>query len=885
MKSNDIREGFLKYFESHGHRRVPSSSLVPASDPTLLFTNAGMVPFKDAFLGLVDLGYARATSSQKCVRAGGKHNDLENVGFTPRHHTFFEMLGNFSFGNYFKKEAIGFAWGLLTEELKIPKDRLRITVFETDDEAFELWKAQGVRSDWIIRLGEKDNFWAMGDTGPCGPCTEIHFDWGDKYGCGKPDCQPGCPCDTRFLEIWNLVFMQYNRSQDGKLTPLPKPSVDTGAGLERLSCVLQGKYSNYETDLFLPILDAIGARVGLVYGKDESQDVAMRVVADHLRSSSFLMADGVNPSNEGRGYVLRRILRRAIRYGKKLGQDKPFIFELLPTLVSSMGTYYPELKSQQKLISTLIQEEEMKFHETLHRGIGVLDDAISKAKRAEAKQLSGDVAFKLYDTFGFPLDLTEMICREQGLTVDGLDFEKSMEKQRSQSQWSTSYVSQSLENIGKVLGAKATETKFLGYETLKSKGKLIHLFDDKGSETQELAESKMGFVVLDQTPFYAESGGQVGDQGRFKSTSFEARVDGVQKLGKVILHRIHVTQGSLKANGDCELSVESVLRKRTAINHTATHMLHAALRNILGDRVKQAGSLVDAERLRFDFTYPKAVTESELAQIEKSVNEAIQEQLPVSSTSMKHAEAIQSGALAFFDEKYGDEVRVIRVGPADKPYSVELCGGTHLSNVSEIGLVKITSESSVASGVRRLEAITSVGAFEYLLSRDRKLKEVEGLLGTKDVVEKQTQLQSDLKTLIKQNEQLRLQLAQRSMGGGSEAVQEKTKIVNGVTLFIDQVSHSDAKILRTLMDQTKDRLKEKAVIAIASVDGGRIQLCVGVTKDLVGRYHAGDLVKSVAPAIGGTGGGRPDFAQAGGTKPEGFGELSNLLENLLKENS
>lgn len=869
MKSQEIREHFLKYFESHGHRRVRSSSLIPAADPTLLFTNAGMVQFKDCFLGHSDLGYHRATTAQKCVRAGGKHNDLENVGFTPRHHTFFEMLGNFSFGDYFKKQAIHFAWDLLTNHFKIPKDRLRVTVFETDDEAFEIWREEGVPAEWIVRLGEKDNFWAMGDTGPCGPCTEIHYDWGAKFGCGKPTCQPGCSCDTRFLEIWNLVFMQYNRDSAGNLTPLPKPSVDTGAGLERLSCVLQGVYSNYQTDLFTPIIDAISKTVKIPVGKDKNLDISMRVIADHLRSSTFLIADGVTPSNEGRGYVLRRILRRAIRHGKKLGMEKPFIYQLVSSVTETLGSVYSEIVKSQKLIETMIQEEESKFHETIHRGMGVIEEAISKAKKANQPVLPGDVAFKLYDTFGFPIDLVEVISKEHGLGVDLKVFEELMEKQRLQSSVQHGQQNVAFEKITRSIEKLSLSTQFIGYDRLHCGGKIIELFDSLGNGVHALETEKEGYALFDVTPFYAESGGQVGDSGVIEGKAGKASVLTTFKLAKQTVHKIQVKSGTLENQKPYTLEVDESARRSTAINHTATHMVHAALRSVLGDRIKQAGSLVDPSRLRFDFTYPKALTQQEIQQVESLVNSEIKKNLPVSVQEMKYDEAMKTGALAFFDEKYGEKVRVVKVGNDKEKFSVELCGGTHLNNISEIGIVKILSESSVASGVRRIEAITSGKAIHFLSERSDLLSKIEGLVGTKShVSEKIEHLLTQLKQLNKDNEQLKLKVAQSNIKGTK--TETKTENIHGIQCVLEEVPSGDAKVLRALVDQFRDKLKEKTIVILASQTEGKVALCVGLTKDLVNRYDAGQIVKELAPEVGGSGGGRADFAQAGGTNPAGI---------------
>lgn len=878
MKSNEIREKFLKYFESHGHERVKSSSLIPAADPTLLFTNAGMVQFKDVFLGVSNPGYRRATTAQKCVRAGGKHNDLENVGFTPRHHTFFEMMGNFSFGDYFKEEAISFAWKFLTEELKIPKDRLRITVYKDDDEALEIWKKQGVRPDWIEKLGEKDNFWAMGDTGPCGPCTEIHYDWGEKYSSSN---SPGTDTSgKRFLEIWNLVFMQFNRDTQGNMNPLPKPSVDTGAGLERLSAVLQGAYSNYDTDLFQPILKKIAHRVGQNYGSNPDQDVAMRVIADHLRSSTFLMADGVIPSNEGRGYVLRRILRRAIRYGKKLGQEKPFINELVGAVTESLGSFYPELIENKKLIETLLREEEERFHETLHRGMGVLEEAIQKVVKGKTKTLPGEVAFLLYDSYGFPLDLVEVICNEHQLQVDNPGFNALMEKQRSQSGKEKATDKVLLENLSQAIESKSLNCHFVGYEALQTQGNLIGLFDASGKPVKTLPAE--GYAVFDKSPFYAESGGQIGDKGTIQSGSHLAEVQQTFKVAKQPVLHLSVKTGVLTLNETYQLQVDPNLRKFTMRNHTATHMLHAALRRILGERVKQAGSLVEPERLRFDFTYPKAVSSEELHRIEFEVNKQVFKNAEVSVAEMSYDEAIRSGALAFFDEKYGSEVRVVRVGEPKDPFSVELCGGTHLQQASEIGYFKIVSESSVASGVRRIEAVTSEKAFEYLSERESLFSDLENRLGVKAgaTLEKVDALLSQVRAYQKENEQLKIKAAQGSQLAGASEIPNLE--IKGIKVIFQQVKEVDPKVLRALVDQLRDKSKEKAIVLVAGSADEKVSLCVGLTKDIVGRFDAGKIVQSLAGDIGGKGGGRADFAQAGGNQPQGISQAFNKFKTWLE---
>ncbi len=879
MKSAEIRESFLKFFEGHGHTRVKSSSTIPAADPTLLFTNAGMNQFKDCFLGLNDPGYRRATTAQKCVRAGGKHNDLENVGYTPRHHTFFEMLGNFSFGDYFKKDAIAFAWDLVTNKWGIPKDRLRVTVFRDDDEAFDLWKAQGLNPDWIERLGEKDNFWAMGDTGPCGPCSEIYFD----FEPGKATGTPGTD-DKRFLEIWNLVFMQFNRDSSGKMEKLPKPSVDTGAGLERVAAVLQGKFSNYDSDVFAPLIADIAKKVGKSYSGDDA--TSMRVIADHMRACSFLIADGAIPGNEGRGYVLRRILRRAIRHGKKLGQEKPFLFDLVGSVANGLGSVYPELVQQKKHVEELMREEEQKFHETLHRGMGLLDDTMERLRKDQKTILPGDVAFKLYDTFGFPYDLIEVITREHNLGVDQKGFDERMAKQRSLSVFNKGERKEAIEKLTRAVQDNKWITTFTGYEgTVKEQSTLLGLFDENGAPLKAVTADKPAYLIFEETPFYAESGGQVGDNGNAEASSGDAEIVDTFKIGKAFVHEALVRKGTVTLGAQCRLVVDAGARKRTAINHTATHLLHAALRKTLGDRVKQAGSLVDGERLRFDFTFPRGVTPEERQQIEAQINDQVRQAATVSVEEMSYDDAIKSGALAFFDEKYGDRVRVVRVGGKEDPMSVELCGGTHLSNITDIAFFKILSESSVASGVRRIEAVTADGAIGYLLEREGYLRTIERALNTTAEIapSKIEALLKDAVTLKKENEDLRLKVAQgATKGDGGKALHDQTEDVGGLKVVAVEVPSANPKILRTLVDQVRDKLKQQSVVALACTAEGKVSLCVGLTKDLVGRFDAGKLIQPMAKALGGTGGGRGDFAQGGGPNVQEIPSAMAILKETLR---
>ncbi|MCB0404759.1 MAG: alanine--tRNA ligase [Bdellovibrionales bacterium] len=887
MRAVDLREKFLSFFEENGHQRVPSSSLVPAGDATLLFTNAGMVQFKDNFLGL-NQSLKRATSSQKCVRAGGKHNDLENVGFTPRHHTFFEMLGNFSFGDYFKEQAIAYAWQLLTEVLRVPKDRLRITVFEKDDEALALWQAQGVKKEWIYRLGEKDNFWAMGDTGPCGPCTEIHYDWGTAHAAGPQDTSPAFAGTTRFVEIWNLVFMQFDRDASGKMNPLPKPSVDTGAGLERLACIFQNQYNNYDTDLFLPLKTLIARITRRSYGDDAERDASIRVVMDHTRSCTFLIADGVTPTNEGRGYVLRRILRRAIRHGKKLGQEAPFIHQLVPAVVQTLGDAYPEIKANEVLIEEIIHEEELKFHETLDRGMGILEDALGKVKKSGSKTLDAGVAFKLYDTFGFPLDLTQVIAKEHNLEVDEAGFETHMEKQRSQSGHTVGAYGQGVVN-SKLIGT--AKSQFLGYTSLNSDAKVQLLFSEDGqTDVESIGVGEVGHVVFDRTPFYAESGGQVGDSGTLQSASAHALVLDTRKSGSAFIHTIKVRSGKIERGKSYHLHVDAEKRQFTAINHTATHLLHAALRALpdIGVRIQQAGSLVTPQMLRFDFSCPRALTPDELQKVEDSVNTEIRKEDPVSVEEMGIEQATKKGAIAFFEEKYGDVVRVVRVGHEKTPYSIELCGGTHLKHSGEIGIFKIVSESSVASGTRRIVAYTSAAAQKFLFDRSELVDVLADQLkvAADKISDKVASLFRENKQLRNELDQAKLKLAQSSARGGETqgSLWEKKKDLKGLQIVMERVPAVNPKILRSLVDQIKDKLKTKTVVLLASQENDKVFLCVGVSKDLIPDFDASAIVKHIADAVGGSGGGRPDFAQAGGTRPEGIPQAFEKFEAWLAAN-
>jgi len=848
MGSAELRAAFLDFFKGHGHAVVPSSSLVPGNDPTLLFTNAGMVQFKDVFLGKDHRSYVRAASSQRCVRAGGKHNDLENVGYTARHHTFFEMLGNFSFGDYFKREAIHYAWDFVTGTLAIPAERLWVTVYQEDDGAAEIWlKEIGVSPGRLTRMGMKSNFWSMGDTGPCGPCSEIFYD----HGPGIEGGPPGSPDEDgdRYVEIWNLVFMQYDRSADGRLTPLPKPSVDTGMGLERIAAVMQGVHSNYDIDLFRHLI----AAATKLTGASDPKSSSLRVIADHIRACSFLIADGVLPSNEGRGYVLRRIIRRAIRHGFMLGQREPFFHALVPVLDEEMGEAYPELHSQRAHIARVLRQEEERFAETLAQGMALLDGAIG---RLSGGQIPGETVFRLYDTFGFPLDLTNDIARERGLTIDEAGFEVAMDEQRNRARAASKF-GVDLRAGMKVVG----HTRFTGYESERGTGRVIEIF--RGTESvQELRTGEEGQVVLDSTPFYAESGGQVGDRGVLTAGDARFTVADTQKLGKAHVHVGRVEAGPLRVGADVTAEVDHDLRQGTRLNHTATHLLHAALRKVLGIHVTQKGSLVSPERLRFDFAHYSAVTPDELREVERLVNAEVRANAAAETRLMKYDEAVAAGAMALFGEKYDEDVRVLRVGG----FSTELCGGTHASRAGDIGLFRIVSEGGIAAGVRRIEAVTGEGALEFVVETDHKLRDVAGVLkATRDDVEdKVRQLVERSRRLEKEVAQLKDKLAS---GRGHDLAADAATI-GGVKVVATKVEGADAAALRNAVDQLKNKLGS-AIIILGSVDSaGKALLIAGVTADLTGKVKAGELVNFVAQQVGGKGGGRADLAQAGGTQPE-----------------
>ncbi|MBB1269177.1 alanine--tRNA ligase [Shewanella sp. SR44-3] len=849
-----LRSAFLAYFETQGHQVVDSSSLVPHNDPTLLFTNAGMNQFKDVFLGMDKRSYSRAVSSQRCVRAGGKHNDLDNVGYTARHHTFFEMLGNFSFGDYFKEEAIRFAWTFLTETLKLPTERLCVTIYETDDEAFELWnKKIGVAAENIIRIGDNkgapyasDNFWQMGDTGPCGPCSEIFYDHGDHIWGGRP----GTPEEDgdRFIEIWNIVFMQYNRQADGAMLPLPKPSVDTGMGIERIAAIMQGVHSNYEIDIFKQLI----AKAAEIIGVTDLENKSLRVIADHIRSCAFLIADGVMPSNEGRGYVLRRIIRRAVRHGNKLGATDTFFFKLVPTLISVMGDAAKGLIDTQVIVEKALKAEEEQFARTLERGLGLLDNALNELS---GKVLDGDTAFKLYDTYGFPVDLTADVCRERDITVDEAGFEAAMAEQRSRAQAAGNFGA----DYNKQLIIDE-ETQFCGYKGLSGEANVVALYLD-GQAVNELTQGQDAVVVLNNTPFYAESGGQVGDKGVLSAQGINFSVTDTQKFGQATGHQGKVLEGSIKVGTKLAAEVNKDLRQRTELNHSVTHLLHAALRQVIGTHVTQKGSLVNPERLRFDFSHFEGVKASELKQVEELVNSQIRRNLELNTAEMAIEEAKEKGAMALFGEKYDANVRVVTMGD----FSIELCGGTHVGRTGDIGLFKITSEAGIAAGVRRIEAVTGAAAMAYVAEQQAMLDEAAGLLksDSASVIAKLKAQLDKTKQLEKELSQLKDKLAAAASADMAGDAQD----INGVKVLVKKLEGVDPGSLRGLQDELKQKLKS-AIILLGTAKDGKVNLIAGVSNDLTAKVKAGELVAMAALQVGGKGGGRPDMAQAGGTQVE-----------------
>ncbi len=861
MTSAQLRAAFLEFFRERGHEVVPSSPLVPANDPTLLFTNAGMVPFKEVFLGREQRGYQRAASSQRCVRAGGKHNDLENVGYTARHHTFFEMLGNFSFGDYFKRDAIRYAWTFLTEVVGLPAERLWVTVYEDDDEAARIWLEEiGVDPARFRRIGAHDNFWSMGDTGPCGPCSEVFYDHGPEVAGGPPGSED--EDGDRYIEVWNLVFMQYDRDAEGNLHPLPSPSIDTGMGLERLAAVMQGVHDNYETDLFTPLLDAAGEIAGVA----DRRKPSLKVVADHIRACSFLIVDGVLPSTEGRGYVLRRIIRRAVRHGYQLGIDEPFFYRLVESLDTVMGEAFPELRERREFVEKILFQEEKRFRETLEDGLALLDDYLSGS---DSGVIDGEVVFKLYDTHGFPVDLTADIARERGLEVDDQGFEARMAEQRERARAASRFGGAREEVVD------AGESRFTGYETLEDVGSVTGLYQD-GRSVQQLQAGEQGMVVLDRTPFYAESGGQVGDRGEILANGLRFRVEDTVKQGDAHGHLGRLEAGQLGVGDQVTARVDRGTREATVRNHSATHLLHAALREVLGDHVQQKGSLVAPDRLRFDFSHYEAPSREELAGIEARVNEEILTNHPVEAANMAYEEAVQAGAMALFGEKYGDTVRVISVGD----YSRELCGGTHAARTGDIGLFKIVDETGVAGGVRRIEALTGERALGWVQEAEERLNRLSDLLrvGPDNLVMKVEQLSERAREQEKEIERLKQKLATQA----GRSLLDDAGEVAGVR-FLATCVEGGGKGLRDTLDQLKNQLGS-GVIVLAAVQGEKVQLVAGVTKDLTDRLSAGDLVNHVAAQVGGRGGGRADFAQAGGKDPSRVNDALASVEAWIKDN-
>jgi alanyl-tRNA synthetase len=876
LTAAEIRKRFLEYFEKNGHTVVASSSLIPRDDPSLLFTNAGMVQFKKLFLGQEKRDYNRATTSQKCLRVGGKHNDLENVGRTARHHTFFEMLGNFSFGDYFKADAIRLAWDFITKELGLPEEKLYITIYKDDDEAGELWQeVAGVPLERIFRLGEKDNFWAMGDTGPCGPCSEIHIDQGEDMACG-PDCGIGkCDCD-RYLEIWNLVFMQYDRDASGTMTPLPRPSIDTGMGLERIAAVCQGVRSNFDCDLFTGLLTTMADKAGVTYGDNYDTDTALRVIADHSRAIAFLIADGMLPSNEGRGYVLRRLIRRAFRFGRLLGFRDPFLCETTMQVVSEMGGQFPELHQNADFMARVVRQEEERFSETLDKGLAILEETMAGLKGRGESRIPGETAFKLYDTFGFPLDIVNDIAEKQGFVVDEAGFKEYMnrQKEKSKAAWSGSGEKDLASQFEAIL-KQDVQCRFTGYDSLQETGRIVSLLGPDGP-TDRLEQGQEGYLVTAVTPFYGESGGQAGDRGVVAGPTGQAEViDTLKPAPALTVHKITVREGELLADQNVTLTVHEGARVAAARNHTCTHLLHAALRKVLGDHVKQAGSLVSEDRLRFDFTHISAMTEEELARVEEDVNRAILADIELESEVTSYDQALEKGAMALFGEKYGDSVRVVEVPGV----STELCGGTHLRSTGQAGSFCILSEGGIASGVRRIEALTGWDALRHFQGFRAEVREAAGMLKVApgEVVPKVRTLQEQVKTLTKEKQALQDKLMSSS---GKDLLQDAEQL-GGMTVLIKKVDAPDVNGLRSLMDDLRSKL-DSGIICLAADLGEKAMLVLSVTRDLHDRFTAPVLIKDVAAKIGGSGGGRPDMAQAGGSDASGIEEAFARLRELLQ---
>ena len=875
MTSKEIRKKFLDYFAQHEHTIVPSSSLVPEKDPTLLFVNAGMVQFKNVFLGIETRPYVKATTSQKCVRAGGKHNDLENIGKTLRHHTFFEMLGNFSFGNYFKKEAIAYAWEFLTKELSLDTGKLWITVYKDDNDAAQIWKSIGVREDRIVPLGEKDNFWSMGDEGPCGPCSEIVYDLGPGVGCGLPTCQVGCDCD-RYLEIWNLVFMEFERSADGQMKKLPRPSIDTGMGLERITSIMEGKIGNYDTDLFVPILKRLEDISGHAYGENNKTDIAMRVIADHARGATFIINDGILPSKDGRGYVLRRIIRRALRYGKKLGIEKEFLYDLSKTVVDTMESVYPEIKNNHAYIVRVIRGEEERFVETLTMGMKLYEEYAETLKKKGEKTIPGDIVYKLYDTYGFPLDLTTDMAEEDGFTIDKKGFENASREQKVRSRTGSKIKGEEWDQGHLNILKEGISSTFTGYKNMQDKGVIQRiLIGENIVETIDAGEE--GEIFFTQTPFYAESGGQVGDEGLIKiaNTGAEAKVMEVTKLkADLFSHKVIVEKGAIKKDNVAELIVDSGKRKAVSRNHTATHLLQYALRAVLGDHVKQSGSLVDRERLRFDFTHFEGMDDRQIARVEDIVNEKIMDCIAVNIEEKDRQDAIREGATALFEEKYGEKVRVITIGD----FSMELCGGTHVKNTGEIGSLYIISEGSLASGVRRIEATTGKGALSYKRKMEDSLKIISKKTNTE--IEKVPEKVEGLLEEIGLKEKMINRLKEDIMVYKVDEAIEKAPEKNGTKIVALFLAGAMADDLRKITDIVRSKIKQCVVIAASSGDDEKGLLVVAVSKEAQALYNAGKIVKNISEKYGGKGGGGAGIAQ-GGVPGEKIKDIFNNIEHFF----
>ncbi|MFW5489979.1 MAG: alanine--tRNA ligase [Desulfovibrio sp.] len=880
ITANEIRNRFLEFFQKQGHEIVRSSPLVPKDDPSLFFTNAGMVQFKKTFLGQEKRPYKRATTSQKCLRISGKHNDLENVGRTARHHTFFEMLGNFSFGDYFKAEAIRFAWTFITEELKLPKDKLYVTIFTDDDEAEQLWLSEtDVAPERIYRLGEKENFWSMGDTGPCGPCSEIHIDQGEHMSCG-PGCGLGkCDCD-RFLEIWNLVFMQFDQIEPGNRVPLPRPSIDTGMGLERIAAVCQGVFSNYDTDLFQEIIQFTAKMAGVKY-KEENDDVdtALRVIADHSRAATFLLADGVMPSNEGRGYELRRLIRRALRFGNLIGQKDAFLYRVCDTVIGAMGDAYPEIVDKKEFILSNVREEEERFGRTLVKGLEKLTEELDRMVEAKEKVVSGEFTFKLYDTFGFPLDIVRDVAEKKGFPVDEPGFNTCMEeqRQRAKANWKGSGEIDLGAQFKALLEAGVTST-FVGYDSLKAESKILSLIDEEGNSVDKLAQGQGGFAVCAVTPFYGESGGQAGDKGQIFSMTGSADVlDALKPASTLTMHKIFVNEGDLAKGQDATLEVDEELRTASARNHTTTHLLHAALRQVLGAHVNQAGSLVGPDRLRFDFSNNSPMTDEQILAVEELVNKSIMADAPVDCQIMSHDAAMEKGATALFGEKYGDEVRVVEV----PGFSMELCGGTHLARTGQAGSFTIFSETGVAAGVRRIEAATGANAMAAFQAQRAELDSTAKLLKSKpsEVSDKVKALQKEVKAQLKEIEKLQARL----LSGESRSLMDEVEEIGGIKVLAVKVDVPSVKVLREQMDDIRSKMSSGVALLAAPQDGGKVMLIMAVSKDLHDRFTAPGLIREIVTEVGGTGGGgRPDLAQTGGSDSNGIPKAIAKLKAIIK---